>query len=82
MIFLTLEDETGVANIIVWKKVFERFRRSVMGGRLLRVTGRLQSASGVVHVVADEIEDISHLLDTLAMPEGVPNGQQPPPSGA
>ena len=68
VIFLTLEDETGIANIVVWKNVFERFRRAVMAGRLLRVTGRIQSASGVTHVVADRIEDISHLLDTIARP--------------
>lgn len=68
VIFMVLEDETGVANIVVWAKVFERFRRAVIAGRLLRVTGRLQREAGVVHVVAEEIEDLSHLLDRLLMP--------------
>ncbi|WP_343081291.1 OB-fold nucleic acid binding domain-containing protein [Ostreiculturibacter nitratireducens] len=69
VIFLTLEDETGVANVVVWAKVYERFRRAVIGGRLLRVTGRLQREAGVVHVVAERIEDISDLLDRLVDPE-------------
>ncbi len=65
VIFLTLEDETGVANVVVWAKVYERFRRAVIAGRLLRVTGRIQREAGVTHVVAERIEDLSHLLDRL-----------------
>lgn len=65
VIFVTLEDETGVANVIVWKNVFERFRRAVIAGRLLRVRGRVQRESGVTHVIAEEIEDLSGLLDRL-----------------
>jgi error-prone DNA polymerase len=68
VIFLTLEDETGVSNIIVWPKVYERFRRAVMGGRLLRVTGRIERAGIVVHVIADRIEDLSHCLTDLGHP--------------
>ncbi|MGY6635032.1 MAG: OB-fold nucleic acid binding domain-containing protein [Alkalilacustris sp.] len=68
VIFLTLEDETGPCNVVVWAKVCERFRRAVIAGRMLRVTGRLQRQYGVVHVVADQIEDVSHLLDRLLMP--------------
>lgn len=68
VIFLTLEDETGVANVVVWAKVYERFRRAVIAGRLLRVTGRLQRDSEVVHVVAELIEDMSPLLDELLSP--------------
>jgi len=68
VIFLTLEDETGVVNIVVWRTLYERFRRAVISGRLLRVTGRVQRQSGVVHVVADTIEDISPLLDRLLDP--------------
>jgi len=66
VIFATLEDETGVANIIVWPKIFERFRPIVIGARLLGVTGRLQSAEGVIHVVADFVEDLSPLLARLS----------------
>lgn len=67
VIFLTLEDETGIANIVVWQRTYERFRRQVIAGRLVRVTGRIQRDGQVVHVVADLIEDLSPLLDTLAM---------------
>ena len=65
VIFLTLEDETGIANVVVWSKVFERFRRAVIAGRALRVTGQLQRDGDVVHVVAERIEDISALLDEI-----------------
>ena len=69
VIFVTLEDETGTANVVVWAKVFERFRRAVISGRLLRVTGRLQRDCGVVHVVAEIIEDLSPMLDRLLQPD-------------
>ncbi|GAA5071060.1 hypothetical protein KUV65_14080 [Maritalea mobilis] len=65
VIFLTLEDEFGVANIIVWQKIYQRFRRAVIAGRLLRVTGRVQRQSGVAHVIAEHVEDISDMLDAL-----------------
>ena len=65
VIFITLEDETGVINIIVWRHIYERFRRAVVAGRMLRVTGRMQRAHSVTHVLAEEIEDISPLLDQL-----------------
>lgn len=65
VIFLTLEDETGVVNIIVWRHIYERFRRAVVAGRMLRVTGRMQRAHDVTHVLAEQIEDISGMLDHL-----------------
>ena len=68
VIFLTLEDETGVVNVIVWRNIYERFRRAVISGRLLRVTGRVQRADGVTHVISDQVEDISHMLDSLLEP--------------
>ena len=64
-IFLTLEDEGGIANIIVWQRKFERFRPIIMGGRFIRVGGKLQSESGVIHIVADRMEDISSWLGVL-----------------
>ncbi len=73
VIFLTLEDETGVVNVIVWRHIYERFRRAVIAGRMLRVTGRLQRAHSVTHVLAEVIEDISPLLDTLTAPERLGN---------
>ncbi|WP_370674839.1 error-prone DNA polymerase [Pleomorphomonas sp. PLEO] len=65
-IFLTLEDESGIANIIVWAKVFEAHRAIVLGSRMVSVTGRMQSESGVIHVVADRIVNVTHLLGHLA----------------
>ena len=66
VIFITLEDETGSANLVVWEHVFERFRGAVMTGRLLRVSGRLQIEGKVIHLVASRIENCSELLDQLA----------------
>ena len=62
VIFITLEDETGVSNIVVWSKTYEAYRRAVIGGRLLRVTGRVQREGMVIHVIAEQIEDCSALL--------------------
>ena len=70
VIFITLEDETGIVNVIVWRKLYERFRRAVISGRMLRVTGRLQRAHSVTHVIAEEIEDISDMLDMLLQEPG------------
>ena len=69
VIFLTLEDETGVSNIVVWRNVYKRFRRIVMGARLLRVTGYLQREGIVVHLIAQDIQDMSHKLFDLGHPE-------------
>ncbi len=65
VIFMTLEDETGVANAIVWPKIFEHYRPVVMGARLVRIRGRLQSQSGVIHTVVEHIEDITPMLGLL-----------------
>jgi DNA-directed DNA polymerase III PolC len=65
VIFMTLEDETGVANAIVWPKKFEKYRAIVMGARLVKIRGRLQSESGVIHVVVDHIEDMTPALGIL-----------------
>ena len=69
VIFLTLEDETGIANVIVWPKMYERYRRAVIAGRLLRVTGQLQREGSVHHLIAWKIEDLSGMLDRLGMPD-------------
>ena len=65
VIFVTLEDETGTCNVIVWRKLYERYRRAVIAGRCLRVTGRVQRDGGVTHVIAEIVEDISWMLDDL-----------------
>ncbi|MGO7182915.1 error-prone DNA polymerase [Rhizobium brockwellii] len=65
VIFMTLEDETGVANAIVWNKVFDKYRSVVMGARLVKIRGRLQSQSGVIHTVVEHIEDMTPALGIL-----------------
>jgi len=70
VIFMTLEDETGIANAIIWPKVFERFRPIVLGARLTAVSGRVQAASGVIHVVADGLEDLTPMLSVLSEDAG------------
>ncbi len=71
VVFLTVEDETGVANIVVWPKVFQRFRPVVMGARLVLIRGRVERAEdapegGVIHLIADHIEDRTGDLDLLS----------------
>ncbi|WP_417797625.1 error-prone DNA polymerase [Terasakiella pusilla] len=66
VVFLTLEDETDVANIIVWPKVFEEYRRTLMSATLVAVKGKVQSGEGVIHVIAEELLDLSGLLQELS----------------
>ncbi|HEX9648367.1 MAG TPA: OB-fold nucleic acid binding domain-containing protein, partial [Alphaproteobacteria bacterium] len=65
VIFATLEDETGTANVIVWPDVFERFRRTVLAAKLLCVEGEVQREGIVLHVVAARLEDWTPLLGRL-----------------
>jgi len=69
VIFITLEDETGVCNVIVWRKIYKAFRRAVIAGRLLRVTGYLQREGIVTHLIAQKIEDLSSRLSLLGHPD-------------
>ncbi len=69
VVFLTLEDETGVANIIIWPKVFAKSRRTVMSARFILVRGRLQRAGSVVHVLAESFVDLSGDLALLHEPD-------------
>jgi error-prone DNA polymerase len=66
VIFMTLEDETGIANVIVWPKAFERLRAIVLGARFVAVTGKLQSESGVIHIVAERMDDLTPMLGMLS----------------
>lgn len=75
VIFLTLEDETGVSNVVVWPKIYEKFRAAVLGGRLLKVTGRLEREGIVVHLIATHIEDRSHDLALLGHPNDAVLGE-------
>jgi len=64
-VFITLEDETGTANIIVWKNIFKKYRKAIIESRLLRVTGKLQRDGDICHIIAQHIEDISYMLDEI-----------------
>ena len=70
VIFMTLEDETGVVNVVVWPNVLERYRRTILGGRLVLVRGRVQRAGEIVHLVAAHLEDLTHWLDLLMPDQG------------
>jgi len=65
VVFITIEDETGIANLIVWPAILERFRRAALGATLLRCTGKLQREESVIHVVANRLDDLTPRLNTL-----------------
>ena len=66
VVFMTLEDETGIANVIVWPKTFERNRAVVIGARFVAVTGSVQNEAGVIHVIAEKFEDLTSMLSLLS----------------
>jgi error-prone DNA polymerase len=66
--FVTLEDETGTLNLVVWSRLAERQRRALLGSRLLAVTGTVEREGAVVHVVARRLEDLSVLIGALQAP--------------
>jgi len=68
IMFVTLEDEGGPINVVVRPAIVERYRREVLGARLLAVNGKTQRASGVAHLIADRLEDLSPLLGDLVAP--------------
>ncbi|WP_159717597.1 error-prone DNA polymerase [Geminicoccus flavidas] len=65
VMFITIEDEGGIANLVVWPSVFERYRRIVLGSRMLGVLGRVQRQGEVIHLVAERLEDLGALLASL-----------------
>ena len=65
VVFVTLEDETGVANIVIWPQIFERFRAAVMGARLIFINGVVQRTKEIIHVIARSLEDRSSWLASL-----------------
>jgi len=78
VIFVTIEDETAVANLVIWPKVFEKQRRIVLGSGMLAVKGRVQREGEVVHIVAHELTDLSALLRSVGdrdAPFMVPHGR-------
>ena len=67
VVFLTLEDETGNINVIVWPAIQERYRQSLMTAQLLLIKGTVESREGVTHVIARTLEDYSDQLTTLSV---------------
>ncbi|PXW79141.1 DnaE-like error-prone DNA polymerase [Blastomonas natatoria] len=77
-IFVTIEDDTGITNVVLWARLFERYRRAVMASRLMQVEGVLQrSPEGVVHLMASRVVDRTDLLATLTEARG--DGALTPP---
>jgi error-prone DNA polymerase len=65
VIFVTLEDEYGAVNVVVWSRIAERCRKALLGARLLSVRGRWEHVDGVQHLIARDLQDFSHLLGEL-----------------
>ena len=63
--FLTIEDETGIANVIIWQRLFEDFRRVVMSASMLKVRGVVQREGEVIHIIAERLEDQSPMLQSV-----------------
>ncbi|PZR20159.1 MAG: error-prone DNA polymerase [Flavobacterium psychrophilum] len=66
VLFVTIEDETGFANLVVWGKVFETYRRDIVQARLLMVQGKVQIEGEVIHVIANSCYNLSSLLNNMA----------------
>ena len=81
VVFMTLEDETGIANIVVWPKMMEQYRKEVMGARLILVEGYIQSSpEKVTHLVAQRMIDRSH--DLVGLANDALSRKHPVPAGA
>lgn len=66
VVFITIEDETGVANLVIWPDRMETYRKVVMGARLIEVRGRVEYEEGVIHVIAAHLADATHRLQALS----------------
>jgi error-prone DNA polymerase len=65
VVFITIEDETGIANLVVWPDIFEKYRRAILSASMLGVFGRVQKEGDVVHIVARRLTNLSHLLASV-----------------
>jgi len=82
VVFETIEDETGIANLIVWPDTLERFRRAALGATLLYCRGRLQREESVIHIVAEDLRDWTRRLNTLRDRTGAEPLNEPPQPNA
>lgn len=81
VVFMTLEDETGIANVVVWPKIMEQYRKEVMGARLIQVEGYIQSSpEKVTHLIAQRMIDRSH--DLVGLANDALSRKHPAPAGA
>ncbi|WP_420479533.1 error-prone DNA polymerase [Brevundimonas sp. FT23028] len=78
--FMTVEDETGVANLVLWPDVFERLRPVAMGARMVLARGKVQTAEGVTHLVVEDLEDWTPMLGHLS-PDAAPGSGHAPTRG-
>jgi error-prone DNA polymerase len=69
VVFMTIEDETGIANIVIWNRLYEAARRTIMASRMIKVTGQIQREGEVVHLVAHALEDLTPLLNSIGLRE-------------
>ena len=79
-VFVTLSDETGICNVVIWARTFESYRKEVMGARLLLAEGKVQKSDGVVHLMVEHLIDRSHDLDYLTddcLPPTAPTHRHP-----
>jgi error-prone DNA polymerase len=79
VVFITIEDETGIANLILWPPILERFRRAALGATLLDCSGKLQREESVVHIVIERLADLTPRLHSLRELTG---DDRPPPAKA
>ncbi|BCW89476.1 Error-prone DNA polymerase [Alphaproteobacteria bacterium SO-S41] len=77
VMFATLEDESGVANLVIWDAIFQANRKVLMTGSFLLVRGEVQTASNVTHVIVREVEDLTHLLSRLREGTAAANVHKP-----
>ncbi|KYB45737.1 hypothetical protein AB664_34400, partial [Brucella anthropi] len=69
VMFVTIEDETAVANLVIWTKTFEKFPRIILGANMMGVRGRVQREGEVVHIVVQHLTDLSHELASIGSRE-------------
>jgi error-prone DNA polymerase len=69
IMFMTIEDETGHANLVIWPAIFERQRRLILSAGMVACHGRLQREGSVIHVITDRLEDLSDMLRSVGSRE-------------
>ena len=74
---MTLEDETGIVNAIIWPGVMEKFRKTVLGSRLILIEGRIQRADTIVHLIAGRLKDLTSWLDLLSGDDAAASAKTP-----